>query len=603
MTKDTNQTIMASDSKTANEENIKQVDKTAITNSNDLKSTRSIRNSITKSTKEKDNMQINKDKFSGDDWAKLSFFQKVRHMFSLITVEPILACYVMPSVLSGLATQNLYLEKACRVNLGYEHHVCDALTRRQTENYTLEEEAVQTLVASIAGWKTVLQSFLPCGILIFLGAYSDRVGQRKFCMLVPIIGEFLTSIGLIVNTFFFYQLPVEVAAVTEAIFPALTGGWFTMFMGVFSYIADVTTEEQRTLRIGIVNLFYSLGVPVGAALSGILVRKIGLYGVFSLSASLYILSFFYGFFRIKEVKRNNLNAKPSKNCCVWLKDFFDIRYVKDTLTVAFKKGPNNRRLRVLMLVVVLCVVIGPIFGEMSVMYLFTRYRFNWNEVDFSMFSTYSMCTSLVGTLFSVGVFSHILKYDDAIIGVISCTSKILSGFMYAFASKTWHIYLAPLIEIFNGTSFIAVRSMVSKLVEKDELGKVNSFFGVAEAMMPLVYAPMYTTVYAATLKTFPGAFFLLGGGLTMPAVLIFLWLYLANKKHPVDSNDKENEMKSESKLEKSGVDNKGFESKEENSDKNKKEPEIMDISNNDNVTQSQIEMGLTESMICNRANL
>lgn len=53
-------------------------------------------------------------------------------------------------------------------------------------------------------------------------------------------------------------------------------------------------------------------------------------------------------------------------------------------------------------------------------------------------------------------------------------------------------------------------------------GKVNSFFGVAEAMMPLVYAPMYTTVYTATIKTFPGAFFLLGGGLTVPAVLIFL---------------------------------------------------------------------------------
>lgn len=49
--------------------------------------------------------------------------------------------------------------------------------------------------------------------------------------------------------------------------------------------------------------------------------------------------------------------------------------------------------------------------------------------------------SFLGTLFSVGVFSHLLKFDDAIIGVISCTSKILSGFMYAFATKTWHIYI------------------------------------------------------------------------------------------------------------------------------------------------------------------
>ncbi|KPJ02439.1 Solute carrier family 46 member 3 [Papilio xuthus] len=590
---------MAIDEKKIEQANIKTVDKMTINNTNDY-----IRNSIRKSKKEKSNLDTKKEKEADDNWDDLNFFQKARHMFSLITVEPILACYVMPSVLTALATQNLYLEKACRVNLAFEPHICDALTKRETANYTMEEEAVQTLVASVAGWKTVLQSFLPCGILIFLGAYSDRVGQRKFCMLIPIIGEFLTSIGLIVNTFFFYELPVEVAAVTEAIFPALTGGWFTMFMGIFSYIADVTTEEQRTLRIGIVNLFYSLGVPVGAALSGILVRKIGLYGVFSLSATLYILSFFYGFFRIKEVKRTDLNVKPTNNCCEWLKDFFDIRYVKDTIMVAFKRGPNNRRLRVIMLVVVLCVVIGPIYGEMSVMYLFTRYRFNWNEVDFSMFSTYAMCTSLVGTLFSVGVFSHILKFDDAIIGVISCTSKILSGFMYAFATKTWHIYIAPLIEIFNGTSFIAMRSMVSKLVDKDELGKVNSFFGVAEAMMPLVYAPMYTTVYTATIKTFPGAFFLLGGGLTVPAVVIFLWLYLANKKHEANTNtnDKESEMKAETKVEKNGVENKAFDTEEDFKNKNKAKIETIDISNNDNVTQSQIEMGLTQSMLCNRTN-
>lgn len=249
-----------------------------------------------------DDYEATKDKLE-THWNEMTNFDKIRHMFSLITVEPILACYVMPSVLAALATQNLYLEKACRVNLKFDDHICDELTRRETANYTYYEEEVQRLVASVAGWKTVLQSFLPCGILIFLGAYSDRVGQRKFCMLLPIIGEFLTSIGLMVNTFFFYELPVEVAAVTEAIFPALTGGWFTMFMGVFSYIADVTTEEQRTLRIGVVNLFYSVGVPVGAALSGILVRKIGLYGVFSLSATLYILSFLYGYWRIKEVKK------------------------------------------------------------------------------------------------------------------------------------------------------------------------------------------------------------------------------------------------------------------------------------------------------------
>ena len=33
---------------------------------------------------------------------------------------------------------------------------------------------------------------------------------------------------------------------------------------------------------------------------------------------------------------------------------------------------------------------------MSVFYLFTRYRFNWSEVEFSVFSTYAMVAGLIG---------------------------------------------------------------------------------------------------------------------------------------------------------------------------------------------------------------
>lgn len=45
-----------------------------------------------------------------------------------------------------------------------------------------------------------------------------------------------------------------------------------MLMGIFSYVADVTTEEERTLRIGIVNLCFSLGVPIGMAINGFLLK-------------------------------------------------------------------------------------------------------------------------------------------------------------------------------------------------------------------------------------------------------------------------------------------------------------------------------------------
>lgn len=33
---------------------------------------------------------------------------------------------------------------------------------------------------------------------------------------------------------------------------------------------------------------------------------------------------------------------------------------------------------------------------MAVLYLYMRYRYNWNEVTFSMFSTFGMVTNLIG---------------------------------------------------------------------------------------------------------------------------------------------------------------------------------------------------------------
>ncbi|XP_011502116.1 PREDICTED: solute carrier family 46 member 3-like [Ceratosolen solmsi marchali] len=466
--------------------------------------------------------------------------QKCSYVLRNITVEPMVAFYIMPSVLASLATQNLNLEKACKVNLGYTDSICAALAARNTSGLALEETAVQQLVAVMQTWKTALQSFFPSILIVFMGAWSDRNGLRKPCMMLPIVGEFLTSISLIACTYWFYELPMEAAGVFEALWPALTGGWFTMIMGTFSYIGDITSVESRTVRVGAVNSFLSLGVPVGMALSGVLYIKLGFYGVFGIAAACYVFSFMYGLLVIKEAPRalelrksiKLAQASELKKMTWWasVTDFFALRHVQETFRVAFKRGPRNRRKRVMVLMLIVMVLIGPMYGEMAVMYLFTRYRFNWNEVQFSFFSTYSMVINLIGTLFAVGVFSHFLKMDDALLGVLSCVSKILASFVYAFSTTDWMIYIAPLVEIINGTSFIVMRSITSKLVPPDELGKVNSLFGVCEAIVPLVYGPMYSSIYGATVNNFPGTFFLVGGGLMIPGVIAFLWLYMEHKK-------------------------------------------------------------------------
>lgn len=45
-----------------------------------------------------------------------------------------------------------------------------------------------------------------------------------------------------------------------------------MLMASFSYIGDITTEDERTFRIGIANTFFSVGMPIATGMTGVILR-------------------------------------------------------------------------------------------------------------------------------------------------------------------------------------------------------------------------------------------------------------------------------------------------------------------------------------------
>lgn len=229
-----------------------------------------------------------------------NFSEKLWHIKDNITVEPLLAGHIIPSVISRFAMGNFNLDKACRVNLNFSSEICEALVSKRSTNYSHYEKEVQTLISSIDIWKSILHTALPCMIIMFLGAWSDRTGKRKLCILLPIVGEIATSINNLINVYFFYEIPVQVTVFLETIFPAITGGWVTMFLGVFSYISDITSEQSRTFRVGLVNFCMTAGLPIGIGMSGILLNRMGYYGIFSMTTALFSVVLLYGCFCLKE---------------------------------------------------------------------------------------------------------------------------------------------------------------------------------------------------------------------------------------------------------------------------------------------------------------
>lgn len=185
-----------------------------------------------------------------DDWRQMAFGSKAKYVFQNITIEPLLALFQVSSVLSSLTTQNLNLQKACSVNLRLDEDVCYGLKNKNTTFYADQEVAVQQLVADMLIWQTIIQSSVPCVLVVFIGSWSDRNRKRKPCMLVPIIGELVRNAGLLLCVYYFYELALEVAGLVESIPTSIAGGLSVLYLAAFSYIGDVSSVSVLYEKAG-----------------------------------------------------------------------------------------------------------------------------------------------------------------------------------------------------------------------------------------------------------------------------------------------------------------------------------------------------------------
>lgn len=287
---------------------------------------------------------------------------KIKMFVDNITVEPVLFCYTFPSIMCMYAMQNLNLEKVCRVNLNYSEQICDAMTLRNRSGYGDEDEkTVQRYVATINAYKNGLHSFLPPLMLLFLGSWSDRHGRRKPCMTLAIAGDSISAVLCIVSTYFYYELPVEFNVFAEGVPQGFSGSWIMMYMAVSSYIGTTSSVETRTIRLGALHIFNSVCCAAGTVISGLLYKLIGASGIFYVGLFMYFVGYLYLHFKVDEIpEEKEKSAHPSVG--FW-KDVFDPVHIKDTFVVAFKDGKNNRKKRILVIMFLVVITVGPGAGK------------------------------------------------------------------------------------------------------------------------------------------------------------------------------------------------------------------------------------------------
>ena len=159
----------------------------------------------------------------------------------------------------------------------------------------------------------------------------------------------------------------------------------------------------------------------------------------------------------------------------------------------------------------------------------------FNETDYSYFSVFSDLSSAFSLMFVMPFLNAKLRIHDALMLVIIVGAEVICYTALPFASVLWQFYLATGVGSLGYCKYSVVRSLISKCINIDEVGKVFSILAVVAALAPVAGNPLFRQLYNGTLETFPGAIFLLAASLLLVSTAINFFIY--TKRHQLVNGD------------------------------------------------------------------
>lgn len=209
-----------------------------------------------------------------------------------------------------------------------------------------------------------------------------------------------------------------------------------------------------------------------------------------------------------------------------------------------RERPGYGRSIILLLVVSLAIYFTTVAGDTSVIFLFMREQFHWTFKQFTYFSSFCSINWILGSIILVYVIHHKWKVQESFLILIGFVTMTIGAFIQGLAQVDWLIYFAAVIKIPSTCISPMTKSMLSKLVEDNESAKIFAVFTIMSNLLGLVGAPLFTTLYNATMGSSPGIFnFVTGSGQAMNTIylLVVIWLLRRTQSTPYSSISNENQ--------------------------------------------------------------
>ncbi|XP_030625892.1 thymic stromal cotransporter homolog [Chanos chanos] len=375
------------------------------------------------------------------------------------------------------------------------------VVKERCANASNSTDGEQTAISNFYMTYNMLSKFMPILPGLILARFGDK-GYRKLPIVIPLIGYFLSRLLLVLVITI--EWPIEVMF-GGAVIHGLCGGFASYWAGVMALVSVSTSEEERSVRIMRMELFYGLAGLFGSLASGHLFQlyTVGLKQGVVLAVSsvtLYFICLLYATFVLKTDSITLSGCREDR---------------RESSGIINHESRDNINIALLFASGILYdIAVG---GGMEILASFVlKNPLNWNatQVGYGNAAGFIVfITSFIGVKF----FSKFASDTTMIlIGMLSFTAGI---YFMAFVTTTTLFYLARSLTLFALIPMPTIRSLLSKQVSCSSYAMTLILLQLSFKLAGLVTTPMYTKIYQATLDSSPGFVFTLSSIITVAAII------------------------------------------------------------------------------------
>ncbi|XP_022086522.1 proton-coupled folate transporter-like [Acanthaster planci] len=484
--------------------------------------------------------------------------QFVHRMLVAVTVEPLAVMTMTAVFFLTQGNQQFVYFKLCMIAYN-ETSLCSNLSAHPHAEDRIQAETSRWLLyIDIICYTPTLFTML------ILGAWSDRIGRRP-PLILACIGSTVLGTMLLVSALWIH-LPMPLVLIGWACF-GLTGSNGILLSMMFSYVADISTIENRVMRIAILEGAVAFSSVTGVAIAGLLTNSHSFQLLFGLFIVLFLLAMLYTVFHLKETRNTSpskietsessshsdseadplLNTQErnfyegptrnlpeegghaSKGLCGKL-------FQRETLFGSFvalaRKRPGYRRAVLILLLSCFFLLNSNYFGFINVFVLYTtKAPIEWTPLMTGSCSAVVALSNIV-LLLTVIPVTRLVGIDVRTVAGMAIVMLGIGFVTMAFARSTPAVWLATVPLYFFELVITIYRGMMSMLVSPDEQGSAFALLDIMGTVAHLFASAVFDNLYPATLHIMSGGVsFLVMCGIEVAQLCLFLWSMFLQKCH------------------------------------------------------------------------